>query len=169
MKRLLLASIVVSILCLFAGGAFAQTRPFQLSLTPDIAIASKTTRIEGVSLNVWGENPQSAITLGIVNGSTGDSSGLSLGFLGNYAENYTGAQLGWVANYTSGTMKGLQWSAFNYAGRLHGLQLGLVNFAELSDRGVQIGLINIMNQTKRWFAGFPNEVAPAMVLVNWRY
>jgi hypothetical protein len=169
MKGLLRVSIVVSILCLFATGALAQTRPFQLSLTPDIAIASKTTRIEGVSLNIWGENPQSAIALGIVNGSTGDSSGLSLGFLGNYAENYTGVQLGWVANYASGTMKGLQGAAFNYAGRLHGVQLGFVNFAETSDKGVQIGLINIMNQTQRWFAGFPNQLAPAMVLVNWRY
>ncbi len=161
--------VLVCICCFFATGAFAETKGFQLSLTPDVAIQSRTTRIEGVSLNLWGENPQSAISLGVVNGSNGDSSGLSLGLLANYAENYKGAQLAWIANYTSGQFTGLQWSAFNYAGRLNGLQLGFINFAEASEKGVQIGFINIMNETKQWFSDFPNEVAPAMVLLNWRY
>jgi len=155
--------------CFFATGAYAETRSFQLSLTPDIAVHSRTTHIDGVSLNIWGENPQNAVALGIVNGSTGNSSGLSLGFLANYAESYKGAQLSMIANYASGMFTGLQWAAFNYAGKLHGVQLGLVNFAETSDKGVQIGFVNIMNQTKQWFSNFPNEVAPVMVFLNWRY
>jgi hypothetical protein len=165
MKKLLIGLIV----CFCATGAFAETRSFQMSLTPDLAVQLRSTRIQGVSLNIWGENPQSGLALGVVNGSTGVSSGLSLGLLANYAETYRGAQISYIANYASGTFSGLQWAAFNYAGRLNGLQLGFVNFAELSQKGVQIGLINIMGETKSWFRNFPNEIAPAMVLVNWRY
>lgn len=155
--------------CFFATGVFAETQSFQLSLIPDIAIHSQTTHIKGVSLGLWGENPQTALTLGVVNGSTGSSSGISLGFLANYSESYKGAQLAWIANYASGQFTGLQWAAFNYAANLHGLQLGLVNFADASDKGLQVGLINVMNNTKEWFTNFPDEVAPVMALVNWRF
>ncbi|WP_020675380.1 LA_2272 family surface repeat-containing protein [Geopsychrobacter electrodiphilus] len=166
MKKL----ILVLIGCFLATGAVAaETQGFQLSLIPDIAIQARTTRIKGVSLNIWGENPQNAIALGLVNGSTGDSSGVSVGLLANYAETYEGAQLAWFANYSSVKLTGFQWAAFNYAAKLHGLQLGFINFAESSDKGVQVGLINIMNNTKDWFRNFPNEIAPVMVLVNWRF
>jgi hypothetical protein len=63
----------------------------------------------------------------------------------------------------------LQLAAFNYAEKLHGLQLGFINFAAASDKGVQVGLINVMKSTKDWFVNFPDEVAPAMVFVNWRF
>lgn len=165
MKKIVLTLIC----CFFATGAYAATSPFQLSLTPDLALHSKTTQINGVTLNVWGENPQRALALGIVNGSTGDSSGVSLGLLANYAQNYTGAQLAFIGNYTSGTFSGLQWAAFNYAGNLNGLQLGFVNVAKTSQQGLQIGLVNIMQETKTWFGNFPHSVAPVMVLVNWRF
>ncbi len=161
--------VLVAICCLFATGALAETQSFQMSLIPDIAIQSRAAHIKGVSLSIWGENPQNALALGVVNGSNGDSSGISLGLLANYTESYTGAQLAWIANYSSIKLTGLQWAAFNYAERLHGLQLGLVNFAGASDKGVQVGLLNFMNNTKDWFDNFPNEVAPAMVLVNWRF
>ena len=59
--------------CLIATGALAETKGFQLSLVPDVAIHSSSTPIKGVSLNVWGENPQNAFALGFVNGSTGNS------------------------------------------------------------------------------------------------
>ncbi len=170
MKKL----VLVLIACFFATGAFAETKSagaqgFQLSLIPDIAIHSKATHIKGVSLGIWGENPQNALTLGIVNGSTGNSSGISLGLLANYAESYEGAQIAWIANYTAVKFTGLQWAAFNYAERLNGIQLGFVNFAETSDKGVQVGFINIMNNTKLWFSNFPDEVAPVMPFVNWRF
>lgn len=165
MKKL----VFVLIGCFFATGALAETQSFQLSLIPDVAIHSKTTHIKGVSLSLWGENPQTALALGVVNGSTGNSSGLSLGLLANYSESYKGAQLAWIANYSSQEFTGLQWAAFNYAAKLHGLQLGFVNFAQSSDQALQVGFINIMNNTKEWFANFPNEVAPFMVLVNWRF
>jgi hypothetical protein len=157
-------------------------QPIQLSLTPDIALFDRTERIEGLTLSLWGENPQTALALGIVNGSTGQSAGLSWAFLLNYADDYKGVQwapvnytkgdfLGWQAgfvNYTGGAMKGLQTGTVNYAGRLTGLQLGLVNYAETAENGVQIGLINIIPEN-RWFTGLPNELAPGMIFVNWRF
>lgn len=165
MKKLVLLFLA----CFLATGAMAETKGFQMSLIPDIAIQPTTTHIKGVTLNIWGENPQNAIALGIVNGSTGNSSGISLSLLANYSETYEGAQLAWIANYSSKKFTGLQWAAFNYAEKLHGLQLGLINFAETSDKGVQVGFINIMNETKKWFGNLPNEIAPGMVFVNWRF
>jgi hypothetical protein len=161
--------LITIILCCFSTAAFAETKGFQLSLTPDIAIQTKTTQIEGVTFGLWSENPQNALALGIVNGSTGQSSGLSLGLLANYSEDYKGAQLAWIANYAKGQVKGLQWAAFNYAASLHGLQLGFVNYAESSGKGLQVGFVNIMNETREWFGNLPNEVAPGMVFLNWRF
>jgi hypothetical protein len=168
----------------------AETKPFNLSITPDIAIQDRSDTIEGLTLSIWGENQQASLALGIVNGSVGQSTGLSLGFL-NYAENYDGLQwglvnhskgdfIGWqsgflfgivgsAVNYTGGTMKGLQTGVVNYAGRLAGLQLGLVNYAEGTDAGVQIGLVNIIRKNAHWFTELPDELAPAMVFVNWRF
>lgn len=149
MKKILL----VLLGCLITTGAFAETKGFQMSLIPDVAIHSKTTHIKGVSINIWGENPQNAFALGIVNGSTGNSSGFSLGLIVNYADSY----------------KGFQIAPVNYVGRLQGLQLGLVNMAMTAEEGVQIGFINIMSETEKWFSNFPDEVAPGMVFINWRY
>ena len=71
-------------------------------------------------------------------------------------------------NYTGGTMKGLQTAAVNYAGKLTGLQLGFVNYAETAESGVQVGFVNIIPQNQ-WFSGLPDELAPGMVIVNWRF
>lgn len=156
------------------------SEPIQLSLTPEIAIFDRSERIEGLALSIWGENPQSALALGFVNGSTGDSAGVSLAFILNYADDYKGVQwaavnytegdfLGWQAgfvNYTGGLMKGLQSGWVNYAGKLTGLQFGLVNFAESAETGVQIGLVNLMPENE-WFSDLPDELAPGMILVNW--
>lgn len=168
MKRLTL--ILLSVLA--ATAAVAGSKPVQLSLTPEIAVHSRDTLIEGLSLNLWGENEQRAIAIGLVNGSYGDSAGISLGVL-NYAENYKGIHVG-IINHAGGRFSGAQigwlagFSGINYAYSLTGLQLGLVNYAEKAENGIQIGVINIMNETQLWFDHFPNEVAPGMILVNWR-
>jgi hypothetical protein len=173
---------------LVATGVMAAGRPIQLSLTPGIALHDRTERIEGLALSIWGENPQSAFALGLVNGSTGESAGFSLGIL-NYADNYTGLQwalvnyvkgdfTGWqggplcgflvsAVNYAEGNMKGFQCGVVNYAGHLTGLQFGLLNYAATADMGVQIGLVNLMPQN-RWFSGLPDELAPGMILINSR-
>jgi len=175
---------------LISTGVMAETRPFNLSLTPDVAIYNRSTTIEGVTLSIWGENQQTSLALGLANGTTGESAGLSVGIL-NYADNYSGLQwglvnytkddfAGWqggfffglvgsVVNYTGGTMEGFQAGAVNYAGKLTGLQLGIVNYAATADSGVQIGIVNIIRQNTVWFKELPNELAPAMIIVNWRF
>ncbi len=163
MKKIL----IVIILCLVATNTFAEdSKPFQLSLVPDVAIHSKDTRIKGVMLNIWGENPHSGFALGFVNGSTGDSAGFSWGLV-NYAENYSGVEWAWV-NVASGHFKGWQSGIFNYAGTLTGLQWGWVNVAKSAQNGLQIGLVNVIKENE-WFTGFPQELAKGMVFVNWRF
>jgi hypothetical protein len=165
MKKLLF----VLIGCLLATGALAETKGFQLSLIPDIAIHDKATHLKGVSLGIWNENPHTGFSWGFVNGATGDSSGLMLGNLANYAENYRGLQLGAFANYNSGSFSGVQMASFNYAGKLTGLQLGIVNYAKDAGTGIQIGPINIISANERWFADFPEQLAPGMIFVNWHF
>lgn len=178
MKKILAIAILVT----GAAGLKADETPvFQASLTPDIAIYSKTTEIHGLSLNIWGENPQQGVALGFVNGSSGDSSGFTWGLV-NYSDSYTGVswglvnvsktsfvgwQSGWV-NVAQGEFTGFQsgWLV-NYAKEFHGLQLGLVNYAE-NLHGVQIGLANIaMNNS--WFTDFPDQLATGFPIVNWSF
>jgi len=177
-KVVLLACLVVIV----ASSQAMASKALQLSLTPDIALHGRGTRINGVSLNIWGENPQTSFALGIVNGFDDMSKGFSLGLLLNYSDSYTGFQLGCVNyttgtflggqlgifNYTVGTMQGVQLIGVNYAGRLRGVQIGLINYAAEVESGVQIGLINIIPYNT-WFTRFPDQIAPAMVLLNWRF
>lgn len=186
MNRFFTVLVAVTVAMFFVVGlssqAVAQSRAFQLSLTPGIALHDRDIRIKGVSLGIWSENPQNALTLGFVSGSTGDSSGFSLSFLVNYADSYKGVHwapvnytkqdfVGWQSgfvNYTKQRFKGFQSAAVNYAGHLKGLQLGLVNYAETAGSGVQIGLANIIREN-RWFRDLPSSVAPGMVIANWRF
>ncbi len=71
---------------------------FNASLTPDIAVQSRDTQINGLTLSIWGENPQSSLALGFVNGSTGASKGAQFGLF-NYSETFTGVQFG-VVNWS---------------------------------------------------------------------
>ena len=165
-----------------ATGALAESRAFQLSLTPDIAVHDRDVHIRGVSLGIWSENPQTAVALGIVSGSTGESAGFSWSLLANYADSYRGVQwapvnytrenfLGWqsgIVNYTDQDFVGLQTGLVNYVGNLKGVQLGVVNYAETASTGLQLGLVNVIREN-RWFTELPNALAPGMVFVNWRF
>jgi len=164
MKKLL----AVTALVISAAGLHAdESHGFQASLTPDIAIYSKTTEIRGLSLNIWGENPQHGAALGFVNGSTGDSSGFSWAFFYNYADSYTGVEWSMV-NITKTSFVGWQAGMVNYSeGKFNGLQMGIVNYAE-NLHGVQIGLANIaMNNP--WFNEFPDKLATGFPFVNWSF
>lgn len=166
MKKLM----IMTLGCVLATGAFADSKPFQLSLTPDTAMHPRDTSIEGVSLGVWNENPGKQWQLGFINGSTGDSAGVQwfvlLPTIYNYAETFTGAQIGLV-NYAD-DVTGLQWGAVNIAKEMTGLQLGLVNWAESADSGVQIGLVNVIEDNE-WFSDFPSDLSKGMVIVNWSF
>ena len=183
---------IVSVFAVIAAMAFSltaapsavaqQSQPFQASLTPELAVHSRDVMIKGFSINLWGENPQSGLALGIANGSTGQSTGFSWGLLLNYADSYKGVHwaavnytqqdfLGWQSgfiNYTDQRFKGVQTGWVNYARHFKGVQLGLVNFAETAETGLQLGIVNVITEN-RWFQDFPDSVAPGMVLVNWRF
>ena len=172
-----------------AIGAFAESKSFQASLTPDIAIQDRDVEINGASIGVWNENPspQFQWQFGFVNGATGDSVGVQwfifLPTIYNYAENYTGAQLAFV-NWTAdkfvgaqlgfvngaGDLTGLQWGVVDYAkNTTAGVQLGLVNYTEtVTDWALQVGLVNIIADNE-WFSDFPGDLAKGMVLVNWSF
>lgn len=164
-----------------AAVAAAETRNVQFSLTPDKAHYDRNDRVHGLALSVWGENPQAALALGFVNGSTYESCGVSIGLVMNYADDWSGVQCapvnyvsgvfaGWqvgVVNVTDIRMDGLQCGVVNYAGRVRGVQFGLVNYARWVERGVQLGLVNINRACESWFTGLPDEAAPATVLLNW--
>ena len=173
-------TFILSGLVLGIGGLNADEAFFQASLTPDIAIHTRTTEINGFALNIWGENPQSSLNLGLVNGSTGDSRGLSWGLV-NYADTYTGVALGLVnishdnftgwqngaLNFSQGNFIGLQSGWINVAQEIHGLQWGLVNSAE-NLHGVQIGLVNFA-RNNAWFQEFPDKLATFFPILNWSF
>jgi len=184
MKKL----ILITTLVISAAGLQAADAPFfQAALTPDIALYSKTTEISGISLDIWGENPQHSFNLGFVNGSTGDSGGFSLAFFVNYADAYTGVEwsmvnvsrtsfVGWqggfifwpsLVNVSKGTFTGFQEGVVNCAQEFHGFQLALVNYTE-NLHGVQIGLINIALNNP-WFHEFPDKLATGFPFVNWSF
>jgi len=175
MKKLLIVSALV-----VSAASLPAEEIFQASLTPDIAIYSKSTEIHGVALSIWGENPQHALALGLVNGSTGDSGGLTWSLV-NYADSYTGVAwgvanvsqgqfVGWECgffNISQGSFVGLQSGGINVAKECTGLQLGFVNYSE-SLRGVQLGFINVaMNNP--WFTDFPDKLATGFPFVNWSF
>ena len=178
MKKLILLSTLVACTSVMK----ADESAFQASLTPDIAVHPKTTQINGLALSIWGENPQHALALGIVNGSTGnDSKGFTWSFIANYTDTYTGVAwglvnishkkfVGWqdgAVNYSEGYFMGFQEGWINVSQEFHGLQLGLVNYAE-NLRGVQIGFVNVARNNP-WFKEFPDKLATGFPILNWSF
>jgi len=180
-KILIIAALVASV-----AGIKADESAFQASLTPDIAIHPNTTQINGVALDIWGENPQHSLNLGFVNGSTGDSKGFSWGLV-NYNDSYTGVQwglvnysknsfIGWqggvffcpcLVNVSKGYFRGFQEGFINVAEDAHGLQFGAFNYTEKLN-GVQIGFINVI-QSNGWFDDCPDKLAKGFPIVNWSF
>ena len=152
MNKTIKTLIFCGIVSIITSPAFAAgSKAFQASLAPGIAIHNRNQKIEGLTLSFWGENPQTSLALGIINGTAANSGGFSLGFV-NYGDTYTGVQLGFI----------------NTDHKLHGFQLGFLNFAENTNTGFQFGIINIIKSNKSWFNNFPNEIAPFMLFINWR-
>jgi len=174
-KRLL----VITSLVIASGKLLADT-PIQLSLVPYITLLPRTETVKGFSLGIWSENPQSSLTLGFINGSSGESSGLSIGAV-NYAESYTGIQWGivnlstanfvgwqngWV-NVAQGTFTGFQLAFVNVSENTTGVQAGWLNYAQ-ELKGVQLGLINVaMNNPP--FREIPDKLAPVFPFLNWSF
>ena len=179
-KNTIIATLIVSAASITALKVEAS-QGFQASLTPDIAIHSRTTEIDGLMLSIWGENPQHGFAIGFVNGSISDSSGLTVSLV-NYSDTYKGVALGIInvnntsyvgwqqgfINVAQDEFKGFQSAGLlNYSKTMTGLQLGLINYTE-NLHGVHIGLANIaMNNS--WFNDFPHKLATGFPIVNWSF
>lgn len=61
----------------------------------------------------------------------------------NHSGDFKGLQISGGYNQALGTLGGMQLAPVNYATRLNGIQIGVVNIAGRVEKGVMIGLINI--------------------------
>lgn len=97
---------------------------------------------------------------GLLNASVGSFEGVQTSFL-NGADKMYGAQFGIVnrANELHGVQLGIIYGIFcgNIADSVTGCQIGLINYATRVDKGVQVGIINIIAD---------NGWAPILPVVN---
>ena len=56
-------------IALVSSCVLAETNAFNASITPAVAIRDRDTPIEGLTLSLWGENPQKSLALGVANGT----------------------------------------------------------------------------------------------------
>ena len=154
------AWLVLAFTILAALPAAAADKAVNISLFPPIALAKPEDAVTAFRFNIlYGKNTSvQYVDLGlIVNQTTTLSSGLQWGFI-NYNEGkQSGIQLGAV-NYNKGATSGFQWASLvNYAGEGGGLQLALLNYAERM-KGIQVGVVNIIRT---------GGMFPVMVIANW--
>ncbi len=82
---------------------------------------------------------------GIFNINRDNISGVQIAGICNIATSIKGLQLSDIANISTGEITGVQFSGiFNIAKKINGLQLGLINIADTVEKGLQIGLFNIV-------------------------
>lgn len=144
-----------------ASSAYAQEKPFQISLITPIQLVNESTPIKGVRLNIFYGRSVSVtgVDWGLINHTTtGHTKGWQAGLAGLAQSDFTGYQDNFV-NITKGKFTGFQSGLYNHAAEMHGFQLGFINYAE-SGRGLQIGLINLIKQ---------GGVLPVMPIVNWTF
>lgn len=96
---------------------------------------------------------------GIYNHVNDSVTGLQLAGISNFArKRTTGMQIAGISNISIREMKGVQiGGVFNYARKLKGVQIGLINIADTSD-GYSIGLINIVMKGYHKLSFSSNEV-----------
>jgi len=178
MKRIQLLSVLI--LGLFILLPFtctrAQDKPVQLALFNPIQIFSENTAITGLRLNlIYGKNTKvSGLDLGLINHSTtGVSKGVQFGLVGIVEADFLGWQDNGI-NITKGRFEGFQWGMVNYGGSVSGVQLGVVNYGS-SVSGVQIGLVNYAaNMNKGLQIGLINIIRqggqfPFFPIINWSF
>jgi len=105
-----------------------EVKGFQLSGISNINIGlSKGFLLSGVS-NVCGDSTSGLLLSGVLNYSKGNSTGLQLATINISANQFNGFQLGVV----------------NYAKKIKGVQLGVINILGDAEKGVPIGLFSIV-------------------------
>lgn len=165
---------LVAVVCLASPALAASGSPFQLALFDPVQIVKRDKSVSGVRLNIiYGRNANlTGLDVGIINHSTGNEGGLQYGAIG-YVEGeftgwqdnlvsisktkFTGLQSGWFTQSADG--HGVQFGFINITDRMSGLQFGIVNYTKVMDKGMQIGIGNIISE-----GGIP-----FLPLVNWRF
>ena len=140
----------------------SQSKPIQLALFNPIQIFDESNAIGGFRFNlIYGRNTSvTGVDFGLVNSTTsGTSVGLQWGFVNLNDGNFEGVQLGTV-HWNKGKSTGFHFGLVNHAGTMSGVQLGLVNHAGSVDGGIQIGLVNVIEQ---------GGMFPFFPIVNWSF
>lgn len=145
---LLLAGVTAS----FAGDSWGKLSLFDTAAYPQVS------SVRGGELGLVYSNTQNltGVQFTFLYGRLGSLDGVQLGAVTS-ADKATGIQFGLV-NMTKDTT-GAQLGAVNYAAKLNGFQLGFVNYVESMSKGLQIGLVNVIRNSK----------LPFMVFVNGRF
>ena len=149
MKKLAAALVLVA-----AGAVFAETTPVMVSLVTPVQAPSSDYDVSGVRLSlVYGQSRGfTGLDLGIANRATEDFTGIGIGGA-NIADGYfCGGHIGLV-NWNGNESR--DWDKVS-----KGAQIGLVNYAEEMDKGIQIGILNIISR-----GGW----APVLPFVNGRF
>lgn len=173
MKKL--AVLFAALFC--AAPAFAgDSGIIKLSLWGDIAVAAPNNihNITGLDIGIGSKADSVAgVQWDLIHNETDTVKGLQTAWIWNNANTVYGVQdaivsinenkvmgvhAGWVT-IANGEVIGAQFGIYNQVADLHGLQLGLVNYAKHISKGLQIGLVNIAKNG--WF--------PVMVIVNGRF
>ena len=159
----------------FASPALADGgSPFQLALFDPVQIVNHSKSVTGMRISLlYGRNAgMSGFDIGLVGHTTGNQVGVQWGGIGYVQGEFTG----WQSNYVSiadkrflGLQTGLvcqskdghgaQMGWINITDRMSGLQLGLVNYTKVMDKGLQIGIGNIITE-----GGIP-----FLPIANWRF
>ncbi|NLU95186.1 carboxypeptidase-like regulatory domain-containing protein [Chitinophaga sp. Ak27] len=101
---------------------------------------------------------------GIHNYSGGNMGGVQVSGITNYnRHDADGVQVAGAGNINRGVMKGVQvGSLFNYARRVDGVQIGLVNIADTVN-GYSIGIVNIVRKGYKKVALYSTDLLPLNV------
>jgi hypothetical protein len=137
--------------------------PINVGLVPYVDVNSHFVRprnnvsLDAVAGSAFGID--GAAIAGVSGFVWGKVRGLQLaGVSGYVGGDLAGAQIGGVVSATRGTAFGLQAAGVvNYAGRLHGAQIGLVNVGGRV-KGLQLGLVNVAEEADGATLGIINVV-----------
>lgn len=156
------------------GTARASDKPIQLALFDPAQIVKNDEAVTGLRIDlIYGKNTDvTGLELGLVNHTTGEQSGLSYGLVSLVEGSFTGWQHNLVSiadkrflGLQSGGFNqskdghGVQFGFVNVTDRMSGLQLGFVNYTKVMDKGLQIGIGNIITE-----GGIP-----FLPIANWRF
>lgn len=117
-------------------------------LTNVIGDNSQGILVSGV-LNITGDVARGIHVAGLANITGSEMTGVILtGLLSVTGENMTGVQISGIGNVIGEEANGVQLSLLNYATRVNGLQIGLINYYRDKMDGFQLGLVNLNPDTR---------------------